>query len=141
MRLFFDTSAMVALGNRSDGNHSKARRQLTEMPEVRFVTSDYILDEALTAWMRLGKTRAGLDYVARLLTSPRVELQIVDRPFFDAARERMAKYADQSLSFTDVTNILFVDQLTLDGLFTFDGDFHHVGYTVVPPRQYSEWRP
>ena len=96
---------MVALGNPSDGNHSKARRQLTEMPEVRFVTSDYILDEALTAWMRLGKTRAGLDYVARLLTSPRVALQIVDRPFFDAARERRPK---------EITNFIFIGRIILN---------------------------
>jgi predicted nucleic acid-binding protein len=132
VKVLVDTSALLALFDRGEDRHRRARACLQELASARLVVSDYILDEALTRWLTTGRAAAGLAFVDALLQSPRHELVFVDRPVFDLALEKAGKYAEHDLSFTDCTSVVFVETLRLDGIFCFDEGFRRVGVRVLP---------
>ncbi len=53
MKIFLDTSALIALYNLDDTNHTSARATMDAIrdggiPFTRFYTTEYVVDEALT---------------------------------------------------------------------------------------------
>ncbi len=132
MRVFVDTSALVALANPSDGMHAPAKSCLRDLNKADLITSDYVLDEMLTRWLTTGRARRGFEFLDAILESPRYTLAFVDRTVFDLARQRAEAYQEHRLSFTDCTNVVFVQEMRLDGIFAFDDGFSRVGQNVLP---------
>ncbi len=132
MRVFVDTSALIALANPSDGMHATAKRCMRKLSDAALVTSDYVLDEMLTRWLTTGRARRGFEFLDAILKSPRYSIAFVDRRIFDLARGRAEAYQEHRLSFTDCTNVVFVREMRLDAIFAFDDGFSNVGLTVVP---------
>ena len=132
MRVFVDTSALIALANPSDGMHSPAKSCMKNLANAALVTSDYVLDEMLTRWLTTGRARRGLEFLDAILESPRYTLAFVDRRVFDLARQRAETFQEHRLSFTDCTNVVLVQDMRLDGIFAFDDGFAHVGLNVLP---------
>lgn len=133
MRIFSDTSALLALGNPGEDRHTAAAGFFREAAaSTRFVVSDYVLDEALTRWITSGRASRGLAFVDALLESPRYELVFVGQPIFDRARQKAGKFAAHRLSFTDCTTVVLVETLRLDGVFAFDEGFARVGLRMFP---------
>lgn len=135
--LFVDASALFALFHPRDECHDSAKRFLdglrTEsLPYRRLYTNDYVLDEVATRLRyRVNHDRA----VTALQTIERSELyylEFVDRPIYDAARSVFEEYSDQTLSLTDATIVAQMDDLGIDHLLTYDGDFDAFDCTVVP---------
>lgn len=50
----------------------------------------------------------------------------------EAAAGQFADYDDQEISFVDHTTAILADERDVDHVFTFDGDFRTLGFTVVP---------
>lgn len=132
MRIFADTSALIALGNPSDGMHARARACWRDLANARFITSDYVLDETLTRWLTSGRGETGLRFVDALLASPRYRVVFVGQEIFERSRQRASGLAEHRLSFTDCTNVVLVESLRLDAIFSFDRGFARVGLEVVP---------
>src|SRR5437660_417046 len=68
---FFDTWAWLALANRRDSHHDQAATADRELEEAAFVavTSDYILDEALTGLHVAAGPRVALAFLDLVSTS------------------------------------------------------------------------
>jgi predicted nucleic acid-binding protein len=132
VKVFVDTSALLALGNPSDGKHDDAVTCYDGLENTALVTSDYVIDETLTRWLTSGRAREGLAFVDALLASPRYELLFVDRDAFDEALARARKYAEHELSFTDCTIVVLAERTACDAIFTFDDGFALVGCDVIP---------
>ena len=135
--LLVDASAWVALLDGRDRCHPAARELWRTCLESRrsFVTSDYILDEAYTL---LRRRRNGLRMAmalhdllgrSRLVEVAQIELQLRSM-----AWELFVTYDDQVLSFTDCTSFAVMREHGLSRVFTFDGDFHKVGFVALPER-------
>lgn len=112
--------------------HAAARKALDGLSGARLVTSDYVLDEALTRWLTTGRARPGLAFVQAVLRSPRYEVVFVSRDVFDRTLARAAKLAGHGLSFTDCTSVVLVTDMRLDAIFSFDSGFARVGLSVIP---------
>lgn len=105
---------------------------MRQINEADFITSDYVLDEMLTRWLTTGRAQRGFEFLDAILASPRYTLAFVDRTVFDFARQRAEAYQEHRLSFTDCTNVVFVEQMRLDAIFAFDDGFSRVGLNVLP---------
>ena len=138
MKVFVDTSALLALFDRGEDRHRLAKECLAELASARLVVSDYVLDESLTRWLTSGRGVPGLAFVDALLRSPRHEFVFVGEDSFREALVRAEKLAEQGLSFTDCTNVVLVEALALDAIFAFDEGFAHIGLEVVPAP--ARWR-
>ncbi len=132
MKLLVDTSALLALLLQDDRNHAAAAAFVRAHPQARFVLSELILAEVGTQ-VRARAGAAQAVAVARgLLDSRRYEVLFADAELFDEALARMGRFADKRLSLVDCSSFALMDRLALPSAFTFDADFKHCGYDMLP---------
>lgn len=133
MKLFVDTSALIALADRTDQYHVQASRFVQSVSAVpEFHTSTYILNEVITRLRFTAGVVAALNFAESIRASRLHQIHLVDRRIEDHALAVLRKYADHPLSFTDCTTIVLMEQLRLTRIFAFDDDFRKVGYLLVP---------
>lgn len=133
--VFVDTAAWVALTDTRDRCHKPAQRFFAETTAAgaRLLTTDYVLDATYTL---LRRRRNGLP-MARALRelvhdSDLIDMLGIDRNLRESAWELFTGYDDKMLSFTDCTSFAVMREHGVSRVFTFDGDFHKVGFVAVP---------
>lgn len=134
MPVFVDTSALVALADRSDSHHQEAATLLRslELVERTLVTSDYILEETITRLRFILGHAPAVAFVQAILSSRLYSIVGVDENVWRMAWERFKKYSDQDFSFTDCTSFVIMKALKLDTAFAFDHHFKKVGFYTIP---------
>lgn len=132
MRLFVDTAAWLALNDRNDQYHGEATSKADEIKKdrIELITSEYILDEAITLIRYRVSHRAAVTFGDSMLHSHIVK--VLDLMEKDRLRawELFKRYDDKELSFTDCTSFLLMGNLKLKKVFTFDAHFRQVGFEL-----------
>ena len=96
------------------------------------ITTDYVVDEALTLIrLRLG-LRAARKWWEQIDGSRRVRWEWIDPARADKARTWFFKWADKSFSFTDCTSFVVMDELDLRKALTTDRHFRQAGFETLP---------
>ena len=123
-KIFVDTGAWFALNNKNDVNYERVLRFFQERRgDVFFVTSDYVIDEAITL------TRARINHyaasqLARELISEKAAKVIYVAPeYLPRALEIFTEYSDQDFSFTDCTSFAIMESLKIFEALAFDSHF------------------
>lgn len=133
MQIFVDTSALVALANRSDQYHLKAREFLNRLsPTSRLHISNYIIDESITRIRMIAGHRLALTFGKNIFSSHLYHIYYVGEELEKEAFRIFEKYTDKRLSFTDCTSFALMKKLGISKAFTFDEDFLAVGFEVLP---------
>lgn len=130
MRVFVDTSGIVALLSRSDARHAEAvgawRRLVAA--HARLVTTDLVLAEAVI----VARSRAGFAVSVhageRLLADP-FEMVWVDRPLMDEAWRLYRRYQDHVLSLCDCVSFAVMRRHRIATAFAYDDDFEALGFS------------
>lgn len=131
--LFVDTGAWLALADRHDEHHEQAARFYRQRDgKVRWVTSDFVLDELATRLSSLRGPAAAVTFVRRLRSKPAHEVLEVDGVLFDEALSLMSKFSDHRLSFTDCSSFALMRELRIPEAFGFDADFTECGFQLLP---------
>ncbi len=133
-RLFVDACAWVAIFDRADDNHQAALLFWDSFKgkPVRFITSDYVLDEAYTH-LRLDAGLATAVALHGLVEKSNViTVAEVDRNVRQDGWEVFVRYADKEWSFTDCTSFALMRRQGMTDAFTFDHHFQQMGYVVQP---------
>jgi len=88
--IFVDTWAWLALANRKDKYHEIAKRGYREIREKGYliVTSDYILDEVITALFR----NVSFNQAVKFVEFKQIILERVNEDRFNSAWELRKKY-------------------------------------------------
>ena len=117
MKLFVDTSALVALADKSDQNHQTARNffrnAVTEKRYARFVATTFILDEVITRIATTLGTSLAFGFAHQLLDSGEFQIEAVDQGLIREALHLLQKYGDKLLSFTDLTSFAYMKKMKL----------------------------
>jgi predicted nucleic acid-binding protein len=104
--VFVDTWAWLALSNRKDVHHELAKKSYEEIKTVgyRLVTSDYVLDEVITALFRNVAFASAVQFIESLFTA------------------------------TDFTSFVLMQELAINNVFTGDSHFERVnlGFEIIP---------
>jgi uncharacterized protein len=130
---FLDTSAIVALFDKTDEHHARALRMMETIRRERIslVMSDYILDEAVTtALMRIGHERAAL-VGEFILGSALVRLIWLDEAVKRKAWEYFKRHSDKNYSFTDCTSLVLMKEMKVTNYLSFDDHFKQAGFTAL----------
>ncbi len=135
MKILFDTSALITLLISSEVMHKKLVRflQQIEIKKAKFYVTDYILDELFTRLLYAGGAhvaQTGLRLVDNQLQNGSLQLIHIGADGFDKAKRIFIKYADQKLSFTDITTFLIYKNYNIDEICSLDGDFQKIGAKV-----------
>jgi uncharacterized protein len=132
--VFVDTSAFVALRNRSEAEHERARSTLAELISdgAALFTSNYVFAETYTALMvRVGRSEA-IEWGRRFRAGGAVDLVHIDRATEDRAWEILERYDDKRWSYVDATSFALLERGGESDAFAFDSHFSQRGLQVVP---------
>ncbi len=130
---FVDTSGFYSLLVHKDRMHATAADYMARAArdQGRFVTTDYVLDEAVT----LLKARGHGELIAPLFdaidnsAAMRIEWTTSER--FDEARLFCVRHSDKAWSFTDCISFLVMQSLGLTAALTSDRHFAQAGFQVL----------
>ena len=133
--IFVDAGAWAAIEMRAERFHEPAMECMGRLRSGEhgiLVTSDYVLDEALT-FLRI---KDGLDAAAslwrRAMESESVRVTYVGPETFRDAWAMMRGHRDKRWSLTDCTSFLLMRELGIEAAFTFDRNFKEAGFRVEP---------
>ena len=127
MAVFVDTGIFVAARNRSDTNHTVAKQLLRRALRAEFgrvVTSDYVVDEAVTvALARTHNHQIAVNTGRLIIDSPRIEKLAAGEERFFKAWGKFKDMNDKALSFTDCLSLVIMEEIGASKILSFDSGF------------------
>jgi len=141
--IFVDTWAWLALSNRKDAHHELAKKGYREIKTAgyRIVTSDYVLDEVITALFANVAFSSAVHFVESLfdaIKGNQINLERITETQFKAAWSLRKKFQDKlDISFTDFTSFILMQELMINKVFTGDVHFKQInlGFEILPEGQ------
>jgi predicted nucleic acid-binding protein len=138
--IFVDSWAWIALADKSDPYHHKAKDQHHKFVQARrpYVTSDYVLSETITyLYDALGAVAAQsfLNTLWAALDTGVYQLVHLSPLQFRRAWQLRQKYQDKpDISFVDFTSMIVMQDLGIGDVFSGDKHFHQVnlGFRLHP---------
>lgn len=131
--IFVNSTAWLALYNPNDPNHEAARdlwRDLSSEP-VRFITTDYVLDQVFTVMKSFGSLEAAEALNTVLMRTALLRLFMTDSVIFERAWKIFREDEHPQFTFTDCVNYAVIQYLGATEVFTFDRNFTAPGLTVL----------
>jgi len=133
--IFVDTSAWYASEVEDDINYEKARKFILETASGKHgvaVTTDYVLDEALTLLQSKKGLPVALAFINKVKKSKSIRTFWVSESIFEKALDIFKKTSDSRWNFTDCTSFALMKDLSITEAFTFDNHFMQVGFQKLP---------
>lgn len=132
--IFVDTGAWVAYVSPDDQYHQLATRWMQHNRQP-LVTTDYVIDEALTLLKARGEPVRAQQLGALLFgsSSSFIELYYLTEEGILSAWQIFQTYSDKEWSFTDCTSKAVIEKLGLTHAFAFDQHFRQFGTVAVVP--------
>ena len=127
--IFVDTSGFCSCLVSRDDRHREAASVLRRARgRRRFVTTDHVLDEAITLLRCRGLGHV-VERLFEIALSSRVcRIEWMDPRRFDGTREYLRAHADHAYSFTDCFSFCTMERLDLREALTKDEHFREAGF-------------
>lgn len=134
MNLFVDSSAWIALFDRSDKYHPLAASEFARLSgdPINLLTSDYVFDEVMTFLRRKIGYHVAKSCGSWILATKYVEFIHVTEMVWREAWMMFQTYEDKMWAFTDCTSFVLMQQHKLYHAFTFDNHFTQAGFQRWP---------
>lgn len=129
-KVFLDTSYLLALELANDQNHQAAQAHWQQVitNTNTFVTTSYILDEAVTYFNSRNYHAKAVQVGSYLLISPSVQLIHVDESLFYLGWTYFQQHKDKQYSLTDSISFIIMQQYGIQVALTFDQHFVQAGF-------------
>ena|SRR5438034_6657674 len=132
--IFVNTSGWLALYNPKDPNYDTARQLWEDLrgQQVRFVCTDYVLEQVYTALKVFGSLHAAQAFHQLFTNSDLMRFFMTDSVIFDRAWKVFVDDEQPQWTFTDCVNYAVIQYLGVTEVITFDPNFSAPGMTVLP---------
>ena len=132
---FADTSFFFALAAKRDVAHEAAASTFARLLRTQrpIVTTDYVVDEALTLTKARTNATVSLELLDRIERSATIVIESVNSNRFAAAKLFFRKHSDHGYSFTDCTSFVVMRELKITEALTTDGHFTEEGFRPLLP--------
>lgn len=131
--VFVDTSALLALVDRRDGLHWRAKqveRTLAEL-DTQLVLSDAVFTEFLGATASPPLRGVALATVDAIVRSPFATVVPASRRGFQAALDLYRARPDKAWSLVDCSSIVICQERGIRRVFTADSHFRQAGFEIL----------
>ena len=129
---FVDTGYWLAIFNRKDCNHQKAKSSLKKLINARVFVSDFIVFETITFFnSSLKNHNLASVYIDFIFNKENIEIVEVDQEIKKSAIQLFLKYDDKCFSFTDCTSFIIMAQYNIKFAFAFDEHFKQMGFSIL----------
>ena len=133
-RLFVDSAAWIGLEVINDEHHPAAEAFRQESGRAyQWVTTNWILWEAVTWLSRRAGHASAVRFGERLLVSGKLEIVTVTPRLEMSAWEIFRRYQDKAFGFINCTSFATMRALGVTTAFTFDEHFRQAGFRTLPP--------
>ncbi len=137
MLVFVDSSALKANYDSRDDYHDHAtefmrRIAARETDVTSFMTTDYVLDEAITLTRFAHSHRKAVELAEATLTSKFMWVIYSDENLFSEGMSIFKQYSDKEWSLTDCVSFATMRKYGLRTAFTFDPHFKQFGFATIP---------
>jgi predicted nucleic acid-binding protein len=131
MRIFIDTSALIAFIDADDEFHDEAVKIYSYLLRERILTftSNYILLETIV----ILKNRIGLEAV-RLFNNdimPILKIHWIDETLHNLCVNNLIIANRKKVSLVDYTSFEIMRKLNISKVFTFDYHFREIGFEII----------
>ncbi len=128
--VFVDTSALLALLDRSDPRHDRVRQTFLDLEDASLVTHGYVVAEAVA----VARRRFGVDGAMMLIDDllPVIDLLPVAPTDHASALGRYRASLPSGTSFVDQVSLLVMERDSIDFAFALDADFVSAGIAILP---------
>ena len=126
--IFVDSNVFISYYNEDDINHNLAIKILKDIEEFKYgnaIISDYVFDEIITVCLLRIKEKEKVIKLGLAILKSKIKIFKVNKDIFKKAWQLFQEY-NLKMSFTDFTNLAFLDLLGIDNIATFDKDFKKV---------------
>lgn len=127
--IFIDTDAFVALIDKNDPNHGKAREINAYLEESKAIvyTSNFVFGEAVTVISQNVSHDMATVFGNKIVQS---EINLIDanRQHRLNAFDRFTSAKSKNVRFTDYINMVLMDELNIKHIFSFDKHYKQEGY-------------
>ena len=129
--VFFDTSAFLAILNKDDANHQRAKRLWGELiySENILITNNYVTVESLALIQR----RLGMESVRVFQEDvlPLMNIEWIDKAIHEAGISALLTASRKKLSLVDCVSFEIMRNLGIKKVFAFDPHFEEQGFEVI----------
>ncbi len=133
MRIFLDTSGLIALSDEKDKNHEKAKVYLKEKVQegARLVIGKNILVEYIDGVTKRVSKEKAIEELEKVMNSRLLVMESVSESDWNKALTYFRKYHDHRIDLTDCLSFVIMERLEIKTAFTFDSDFKIHGFNVL----------
>jgi predicted nucleic acid-binding protein len=131
--LFLDSSFVIALVFRADQYHAQAGATWAKATGARrsFLTTTFILDEAVTFLNKRGEHELAVEIGNLLLASPAIDMVDVGLGLVKQAWEYFVRHQDKTYSLTDCISFVVMKQQAISEALCFDVHFTQAGFQIA----------
>lgn len=131
--VFVDTSAWLALINKTDHLHHEAKKVRDDLIEqgARLLVTDYILVETANALSRIPFRKAVVQLISFIQSSEDIQVIQIDNGLFQEAWGLYSERIDKEWSLTDCASFAVMTGMGLKEAFTSDHHFEQAGFTIL----------
>jgi len=135
--VFVDSSALKANYDSGDDLHVRAaglmrKIQARETEVTSFMTTDYVLDEAVTLTRFAHSHGKAVELAEATLSSRFMRLVYCDEDLFSDGMGIFKQHGDKDWSLTDCVSFATMRRYAIRTAFTFDAHFRQAGYATLP---------
>ncbi|KKQ53391.1 hypothetical protein A2865_00535 [Candidatus Woesebacteria bacterium RIFCSPHIGHO2_01_FULL_39_17] len=133
--IFVDSGALIALYVKNDQYHKEALAFWKNAKEekLKFLTSNFIFDEATTWMLYKGGKEMSVDFGEYILSNSDILPIKLILPEDEKTAWELFKKLPVEVSYTDCTSFGLMKRLDLVHAFTFDKHFIQAGFQAQPP--------
>ncbi len=124
---YVDTSALIALCDRSDTHHALFRRLFSDPPAL--VTTALVIGEGHAWFLRRFDATRGLRFLAMIEAMKPLRTVSVGPREQDAGTQMLRKFPDQRMTLADAVGLHVMEARRIRSCWSTD---HHLGLTGVP---------
>ncbi len=129
-RIFLDTSAIYALADSRDGNHSFVTR-LFKNHRIGYLLHELILMEAFSLITKRTHKSAALRTIEGLRRSSRVEIAHTTPDLLEAGWQRCLRYADKDWDWIDCVSFELMERRGMREALSLDRHFEQAGFSLL----------
>lgn len=131
--VFLDTSHIIALENRNDAHHQRARRLDDELVAEAAVLllHDGILMEIGDGYSRLGRRTKGIALLSRMCQEDGYQIVAISAGVMQSAIALYSSRSDKDWGLTDCVSLVLMEQLGVSEALTADVHIQQAGFRAL----------
>ena len=132
-KVFVDTSAWLALVNKSDAAHQKARkvRDALLKDHIQLIVTNYVMVEIANALCRIPHRETAVKLINFIEMTENIQIVEIDKEIYKEAWRGYSTYLDQEWSLNDCTSFEVMRARKIAEAFTTDKHFEQAGFDIL----------